>query len=109
MHRQYERRDPNEYVLGHLVDQLPITGCRDKKLRDLFFLFVNIFLKHNLNTAEMRYFLLQHIIFSQPMKTYSSICGEKKILSTENNVGPNRDDIDHALLIAIVIDLIRKK
>jgi hypothetical protein len=42
------------------------------------------------------------------MKTAGSICGEKKILSTENNVRLNRDDNNHVLLMAIYVDLVSR-
>jgi hypothetical protein len=34
------------------------------------------------------------------------LSAEKKILSPEDNVGPNRDDIDHVLVMVIVVDLV---
>jgi hypothetical protein len=49
----------------------------------------------------MGYFLLQYVIFSQKMKVDGAICGEKKILSTENYVRPSRDDRDHVLITTI--------
>jgi hypothetical protein len=41
------------------------------------------------------------------MKT-DGLSAEKKILSTENNVRPNRDDSDHVSFITIVVDLVHQ-
>jgi hypothetical protein len=39
------------------------------------------------------------------MKTSGSICGEKKMLSAEDNVRPNRDDSGYVLIITLNVDL----
>jgi hypothetical protein len=88
-----------------IFHQPPIGGCLDKNLLDVFSRFVNIHLKHNLNAVEKGYFLLQDVRFSQKRK-HMVLTAEKKILSTENNVRPNRDNSDHGLVMEMGVDLV---
>jgi hypothetical protein len=55
----------------------PIGGDLEKNWLDLFSLFVNIPLKRNLNAVK-RHVLLQYVIFCQQVRTYGSVCGEKR-------------------------------
>jgi hypothetical protein len=56
----------------------PIGGYLDNNLLELFFLFANISLKHNIKAIGEGYFLLQYVILYMKMGINGSICGEKR-------------------------------
>jgi hypothetical protein len=84
--------------------EAPIGSCVRKKWLGLFFLFANIPLKRNLNAMEKgRFATMCHILLENENIWF--YLRRTKILPTESNVRPNRDDRDHVLVIMIGVDL----
>jgi hypothetical protein len=80
-----------------------IGGSLCKKMLDLLSPFANIALKRIVNAAEKGYFAIICHILPENGNTWFYL-RRKTILSTENNVRPNRDDRDHFLIIPIDVD-----